>query len=102
VREAEAIFDRNTIGPKRYILMYQKYAGLLSGEADKDKDRFLASKPPLKGFKHLLFIFYCPGWVTNPRPFVYFHAFSLTLPLSCSGFPDSKIFTSLKIPILAL
>jgi hypothetical protein len=41
--------------------MYQKYAGLLSGEADKDKDRFLASKPPLKGFKYLLFIFFVQG-----------------------------------------
>ena len=49
VREAESIFDRNTVGPKRYISLYQKYTGLLSGEADKDKDRFLAGKPPLKG-----------------------------------------------------
>ena len=51
VREAETIFDLNTIGPKRYISLYQKYSGLLSGEADKDKERFLSSKPPLKGLE---------------------------------------------------
>ena len=51
VREAEAIFDRNTIGPIRYVAMYQKYSGLLSGEADKDKNKFLAGKPSLEGTK---------------------------------------------------
>ena len=49
VREAQTIFDRNTVGPRRYISLYEKYSGLLSGEADRDKDRFLASTPPLKG-----------------------------------------------------
>ncbi len=56
VREAEAIFDRNTIGPKRYISLYEKYTGLLSGAADQDKDRFLASKPPLKGMQKHFYI----------------------------------------------
>jgi hypothetical protein len=46
------------IGPKRYISLYEKYSGLLSGEADKDKERFLSGKPPLKGStttKHFFF-----------------------------------------------
>jgi hypothetical protein len=37
------------VGPRRYISLYEKYSGLLSGKADTDKDTFLAGKPYLKG-----------------------------------------------------
>lgn len=49
VDEALDIFDRNTVGPNRYISLYGKYTGLLSGEADQDKNKFLDGKPVLKG-----------------------------------------------------
>lgn len=39
-------------GPTKYIKLYDKYSGLLSGQADQEKDDFLARKDaPLEEFK---------------------------------------------------
>lgn len=43
VRKVEAIFRKNTEGPAEYVRMYDKYSDLLDGEADREKDVFLAA-----------------------------------------------------------
>ena len=52
VKNVVDTFEKNTVGPIEYIRLYDKYSGLLSGEADRDKADFLAmSDAPLKAFK---------------------------------------------------
>ena len=51
VREAVAIFDANTIGPRSYIRMYDKYQDILTGQSEKDKEEFLKSDASLEQFK---------------------------------------------------
>ncbi len=51
VKQAMDIFDRNVIGPRRYISLYETYSTLLNGQAEKDKDAFLESTAPLTDFK---------------------------------------------------
>lgn len=51
VKQAEEIFDRNVVGPKKYINLYNKYATLLNGEAEKDKEEFLKGEATLQDFK---------------------------------------------------
>ena len=47
------VFDANAVGPMKYIKMYEKYSGLLSGQADKERNDFLSIKDgaPLGDFK---------------------------------------------------
>ena len=52
VRQAEEIFDKNIIGPKKYITLYDKYSTLLTGQAEIDKDEFLKGEATLEDFKN--------------------------------------------------
>ena len=51
VREAVAIFDANTIGPRSYIRMYDKYQDILTGQSERDKEEFLKSDATLDQFR---------------------------------------------------
>ena len=51
VRQAIEIFDKNIIGPKRYIKLYDTYSNLLTGQAEEDKDKFLQGDASLVKFK---------------------------------------------------
>ncbi len=51
VRQAQDIFDKNIIGPKKYICLYEKYSELLNGDAERDKDEFLKGEATLSDFK---------------------------------------------------
>ncbi|XP_059095302.1 dynein axonemal heavy chain 3-like [Tigriopus californicus] len=50
-RRAMEILDRNIIGPKSYVHIYDKYEALLSGQALKDRDQFLAAQASLTDFR---------------------------------------------------
>ena len=45
------IFDANTVGPRSYILMYDSYRDILTGQSERDKDTFLTSDASLDQFK---------------------------------------------------
>ena len=45
------IFDTNTVGPRSYISMYDKYRDILTGQSDRDKEAFLASEASLDQFR---------------------------------------------------
>lgn len=49
--EAVTIFDTNTVGPRSYISMYDKYRDILTGQSDRDKEVFLASEASLDQFR---------------------------------------------------
>ena len=51
VKQVEEIFDKNIIGPKKYIALYDKYSRLLTDEAEKDRDEFLKGEANLADFK---------------------------------------------------
>lgn len=51
-RRAMEILDRNVIGPKSYVHIYDKYEALLNGQALKERDQFLASQANLVNFRH--------------------------------------------------
>ena len=51
VGEAVQIFDCNTVGPQSYIKMYDTYRDILTGQSDKDKEKFLQSDATLEEFK---------------------------------------------------
>ena len=51
VKQAMEIFDKNIVGPKRYIALYEKYSTLLNGQADRIRDEFLEAQAPLEAFK---------------------------------------------------
>ena len=38
VSEAVTIFDANTVGPRSYILMYDKYRDILTGDKSRHPD----------------------------------------------------------------
>ena len=48
---AVSIFERNVPGPRKYLRLYDAYKHLLNGDADKDRDRFLAGKASLSEFQ---------------------------------------------------
>ena len=50
VKQVEEIFDKNIIGPKKYIALYDKYSRLLTDEAEKDRDEFLQGEATLGKF----------------------------------------------------
>ena len=50
VKQVEEIFDKNIIGPKKYIALYDKYSRLLTDEAEKDRDEFLKGEATLGKF----------------------------------------------------
>ena len=45
------IFDANTVGPRSYILMYDSYRDILTGQSERDKEAFLTSDASLDQFK---------------------------------------------------
>ena len=51
VSEAKAIFDANTVGPRAYVTMYDKYADILTGQSLNQKEEFLKSEATLDQFR---------------------------------------------------
>ena len=51
VSEAKAIFDANTVGPRAYVKMYDKYADILTGQSLNQKEEFLKSEATLDQFR---------------------------------------------------
>ena len=51
VTEAEQIFESNTVGPRTYVQMYQKYRDILTGQSLDDKEDFLKSEASLDQFR---------------------------------------------------
>ena len=51
VSEAKAIFDANTVGPRSYVKMYDKYKDILTGQSLNDKEEFLKSEATLDQFR---------------------------------------------------
>ena len=51
VSEAKAIFDANTVGPRAYVKMYDKYKDILTGQSLNDKEEFLKSEATLDQFR---------------------------------------------------
>ena len=49
--EAKAIFDANTVGPRAYVKMYDKYKDILTGQSLNDKEEFLKSEATLDQFR---------------------------------------------------
>ncbi|XP_053350493.1 dynein axonemal heavy chain 3 [Clarias gariepinus] len=50
LRRARVIYQRNTVGPHRYLEMYNKYSNLLDGSARQDVLSFIQEKHSLHGF----------------------------------------------------
>ncbi|XP_042559183.1 dynein axonemal heavy chain 3 isoform X2 [Clupea harengus] len=50
INQARAIFNRNTVGPQRYLDVYKKYNSLLDNSAKQDILAFLKEKHSLQGF----------------------------------------------------
>eukprot|EP00095_Tigriopus_kingsejongensis_P002576 maker-scaffold274_size229011-snap-gene-1.23 protein:Tk02576 transcript:maker-scaffold274_size229011-snap-gene-1.23-mRNA-1 annotation:"hypothetical protein LOTGIDRAFT_210054" len=50
-RRAMDILDRNIVGPKAYVSMYDKYDLLLNGKALEERDAFLSTEASLADFK---------------------------------------------------
>ncbi|XP_075305326.1 dynein axonemal heavy chain 3 [Odontesthes bonariensis] len=49
VNRAKDIFHKNTVGPKKYLNVYQKYSNLLDNTAKQDISAFLKEKHSLEG-----------------------------------------------------
>ena len=49
--EAKSIFDSNTVGPRAYVKMYDKYKDILTGQSLNDKEEFLKSEATLDQFR---------------------------------------------------
>ena len=68
VSEAKAIFDANTVGPRAYVKMYDKYADILTGQSLNQKEEFLKSEATLDQFRVpslVLFANQAWGWTNN-------------------------------------
>jgi len=50
IQRAMDIFQRNTVGPEKYLNLYRKYAELLNGKSDQDVTDFLAKRHPIDAF----------------------------------------------------
>ncbi|XP_074064394.1 dynein axonemal heavy chain 3 isoform X6 [Macrotis lagotis] len=50
VRQTEEVFEKNQIGPKKYLDVYHKYNNLLDGTAEKDVVSFLSQAHDLDDF----------------------------------------------------
>ncbi|XP_008290011.1 dynein heavy chain 3, axonemal [Stegastes partitus] len=50
ISKAKDVFDNNTVGPQRYLTVYQKYSNLLDNTAKQDVSAFLKEKHSLTGF----------------------------------------------------
>jgi len=42
IQRAMEIFQRNTLGPQKYLNLYRKYTDLLNGKSDQEVSGFLA------------------------------------------------------------
>ena len=58
VSEAKAIFDANTVGPRAYVTMYDKYADILTGQSLNQKEEFLKSEATLDQFRVPFFVLF--------------------------------------------
>ena len=58
VSEAKAIFDANTVGPRAYVTMYDKYADILTGQSLNQKEEFLKSEATLDQFRVSFFVLF--------------------------------------------
>ena len=68
VSEAKAIFDANTVGPRAYVTMYDKYADILTGQSLNQKEEFLKSEATLDQFRVPFFVLFANqawGWTNN-------------------------------------
>uniref|UniRef100_A0A3P8TPE1 Uncharacterized protein n=1 Tax=Amphiprion percula TaxID=161767 RepID=A0A3P8TPE1_AMPPE len=50
INKAKDVFNKNTVGPQKYLNVYQKYSNLLDNTAKQDVSAFLKEKHSLKGF----------------------------------------------------
>ncbi|XP_014014461.1 dynein axonemal heavy chain 3 [Salmo salar] len=50
INRAKSIFQKNTVGPKKYLNVYKKYSNLLDNTAKQDIVAFLKEKHSLQGF----------------------------------------------------
>ncbi|XP_071775394.2 dynein axonemal heavy chain 3 [Centroberyx gerrardi] len=50
INKAKDIFNKNTVGPKKYLNVYTKYSNLLDNKAKQDVTAFLNEKHSLEGF----------------------------------------------------
>ncbi|GAA6232467.1 dynein heavy chain 3, axonemal [Lates japonicus] len=50
INKAKDVFNRNTVGPKKYLNVYQKYSNLLDNTAKQEISLFLKEKHSLQGF----------------------------------------------------
>ncbi|KAJ0065368.1 hypothetical protein NL108_007569, partial [Boleophthalmus pectinirostris] len=50
INKAREVFDRNTVGPLKYLNEYEKYRTLLDGRAKQEVTEFLKEKHSLEGF----------------------------------------------------
>ncbi|XP_069555861.1 dynein axonemal heavy chain 3 [Brachyistius frenatus] len=50
INKAKDVFHKNTVGPKKYLNVYQKYSSLLDNSAEQDMSAFLKEKHSLQGF----------------------------------------------------
>ncbi|KAK0140700.1 Dynein heavy chain 3, axonemal [Merluccius polli] len=50
IHQAKDVFHRNTVGPTRYVNVYDKYSILLNDKANQDVTAFLSKEHSLEGF----------------------------------------------------
>ncbi|XP_035537407.1 dynein heavy chain 3, axonemal [Morone saxatilis] len=50
INKAKDVFDKNTVGPKKYLNVYDKYSNLLDHSAKQEISTFLKEKHSLDGF----------------------------------------------------
>ncbi|KAJ0003538.1 hypothetical protein NQD34_008636 [Periophthalmus magnuspinnatus] len=50
IHKARKVFDKNTVGPLKYLNVYTKYGNLLDGTAKQEVAEFLKEKHSLQGF----------------------------------------------------
>ncbi|KAK9527005.1 hypothetical protein VZT92_015671 [Zoarces viviparus] len=50
INKAKDVFKKNTVGPKKYLSVYQKYSYLLDHTAEQDLSAFLKEQHSLEGF----------------------------------------------------
>uniref|UniRef100_A0A8C4DXT9 Dynein axonemal heavy chain 3 n=1 Tax=Dicentrarchus labrax TaxID=13489 RepID=A0A8C4DXT9_DICLA len=50
INKAKDVFDKNTVGPKKYLNVYEKYSNLLDHSAKQEISTFLKEKHSLEGF----------------------------------------------------
>ncbi|XP_040928837.1 dynein axonemal heavy chain 3 isoform X2 [Betta splendens] len=80
INQAKDVFDKNTVGPKKYLNVYQKYHGLLDHTAKQEIAAFLKEKHSLEEFTrkiesiHHLWIEIASMHVTVPLSMFCLHA----------------------------